>query len=644
MATPPPPPPSGGASHQAHPLRPYYQPPEDSVFIATTPRFSTTGTPQAALRSASSSAAPSSTFGASPRPRSTPNRYMSSSDAKPYVATTSSGGFGEADASLSDILRALLVSSALQYTSTCLAMPFEVGKLLLQVQWVPRDDVWLRITQQAALDSQQRAALTQRRATSSKQQQPPPQGGHADDEPEAWEQDVAPEAGGWEEEREVQNDDSADDDVPEANLLDEDDAEAYFHDIASRPRRPDPTLYSGRKKRRMVDASGYVMRKSVYDDGARPDFVMPVVVRGGVWEMMKAVGRGKEGWLGLWKGSFTSFILEVTSSTIEPIVSSVLSLFVPSALSPLPLAFAPYPYKTLGLLLSSHLLTGIIVSPLDLVRTRLIAQSTLLAHRKYSGPYDAVQKMLREEGGWRTAYLHPNLLIPTILDFTLRPLLSLGAPLFIEHTLRLEPNTHPISYAIAELAISTASLCITFPIETVRRRLQLQIRKPAGSSASATSRQITRATLQQQSSVTSSTSSAHEHGGISLAGGNVGVRGLRTCVETRPIAYVGVVEAIYRIVTEETVATHTWSHKPDASEADAAGSSEGSSTTKQRTEAALNPMAQSGILAAKTGHSSLGGLRSLYRGFGMAFSANLVVFMLTLVSGERTGPAGWAEI
>lgn len=29
---------------------------------------------------------------------------------------------------------------------------------------------------------------------------------------------------------------------------------------------------------------------------------MPVVVRGGVWEMIKAVARGKEGWAGLWKG------------------------------------------------------------------------------------------------------------------------------------------------------------------------------------------------------------------------------------------------------------------------------------------------------------------------------------------------------
>ncbi|GAK62118.1 mitochondrial carrier [Moesziomyces antarcticus] len=619
----------------AHPLRPYYQAPEDSVFIATAPRFNMTGTPGAASRTASgaSNATSNPALHGSAAARSGSNRYMSAQDAKPYVATTTSGSFGEADAGVSDIFRALLVSGALQYTSTCLAMPFEVGKLLLQVQWVPRDDVWLQVTQQAAL-AQRRPAIKPQAADPARELRDEAQ---VDD----WEQEVAPEANEWDRDSDI-HDEDMEDDVLEGDLSDEDDADAYFRDVASRPARADTSLYSGRKKRRVVDASGYVMRKSVHDQVARPEFVMPVVVRGGVWEMMKAVGRGKEGWLGLWKGSLTSFVLEVTSSTIQPLVSSILSLFAPSALSPLPLAYAPYPYKTLGLLLSSHLITGILVSPIDLVRTRLIAQSTLPAHRKYSGPYDALQKTLREEGGWKTAYLHPNLLIPTILDFTLRPLLSLGAPLLIEHTLRLEPNTHPISYAVAELAISTASLCITLPIETVRRRLQLQMRKPYGAkdaeaSSAASTRKITSATLQQQSSTAAS------HGGIALTTGNVSVRGLRTCVETRPLPYVGVVEAIYRIVTEETVATHMRSAKPDQTSASANNATDGSASDAEAASGS-NAMAQSAILAAKTGHSSLGGLRSLYRGFSMAFSANLVVFMLTIVSGERAGPAGWAEI
>jgi|ERR1700722_4732832 len=37
------------------------------------------------------------------------------------------------------LVRSLLASAILQYTSTAIAMPWEVGKMLLQVQWVPRD-------------------------------------------------------------------------------------------------------------------------------------------------------------------------------------------------------------------------------------------------------------------------------------------------------------------------------------------------------------------------------------------------------------------------------------------------------------------------------------------------------------------------
>jgi fusion and transport protein UGO1 len=40
---------------------------------------------------------------------------------------------------LPHIFKSLVASFILQYTSTTIVMPWEVGKLLLQVQWVPRD-------------------------------------------------------------------------------------------------------------------------------------------------------------------------------------------------------------------------------------------------------------------------------------------------------------------------------------------------------------------------------------------------------------------------------------------------------------------------------------------------------------------------
>ena len=40
-------------------------------------------------------------------------------------------------------LKGFLASELLQYTGTALVMPWEVGKILLQIQWVPRDTVSL---------------------------------------------------------------------------------------------------------------------------------------------------------------------------------------------------------------------------------------------------------------------------------------------------------------------------------------------------------------------------------------------------------------------------------------------------------------------------------------------------------------------
>jgi fusion and transport protein UGO1 len=309
----------------------------------------------------------------------------------------------------------------------------------------------------------------------------------------------------------------------------------------------------------------------------------------------------------------TTFIFDVATSTIQPLLSLSLSYLIPSALTPLPLPYAPYPRRTYALLVSSHLLTGFILSPLDLIRTRLVAQSTLTPHRKYSGPFDALRQILRDEGGWRTIYFHPHLLIPTLLDFTLRPALSIGAPLLIEHTLRLDNVGSPVAYALADFMVSTLALVITLPIETVRRRLQIQPRAPWGAEPP----EPVGARPLPQGSVAS----------VGLAAKPF--KALRTCVETRPRPYLGVSEAIYRILVEET------SFSPVPRQHSREASTDSSSG---------DVLARSAVLA-KHGNSSLGGLRSLYRGFTMGLGANAVVFALTLVSRERNpSSAGWAEI
>jgi len=274
--------------------------------------------------------------------------------------------------------------------------------------------------------------------------------------------------------------------------------------------------------------------------------------------MIKTVGRWKgEGWASLWKGKLatdndrihsldgphvhsnstltpcfdilpaqlTTCVLDSVSSTVQPILLSGLTLlFLPaSSLVGLPLIYSPTPGPLLLLSTLSHTITSVIFSPLDLVRTRLIVQSAQPAHRKYSGPIDALQTIAREEGGWSSVYLHPNLLIPTILEGIVRPLLHLASPVIISRYLHLEPSTAPVWFGLAELVLGATGLLLTIPIETVRKRLQIQ------------SRAAVEAKMAKAG-----------------PGGQAERRAWRTCVETRPTPYAGVVEAVYRILTEET--------------------------------------------------------------------------------------------
>lgn len=172
----------------------------------------------------------------------------------------------------------------------------------------------------------------------------------------------------------------------------------------------------------------------------------------------------------------------------------------------LSLADTSRPVKPLAITVASHLITGFILSPLDLVRTRLIAQTSLTSHRTYSGPVAALREIYHKEGGLAGMYLHPNLLIPTIIENTLRPLLALSAPLFIERTLFVTEESHPVAYQAAELLFSSATLLLTLPIETARRRLQVQTR---------------------------------------------GSGRFQTCVETRPSPYTGVFDVLWKVLTEE---------------------------------------------------------------------------------------------
>ncbi|KZT65565.1 mitochondrial carrier [Daedalea quercina L-15889] len=412
------------------------------------------------------------------------------------------------------VLQGLLTAALSSYASQALTMPFEVGKTLLQVQWMPRD----------ASEPISVAA------------------------------------------------DPVDDDEELSDTSNDNDA--YFAD-PSKLDSEEATL----PPPRVADERGYVLRQSVLDEGATPEYVMPVGLADGTWGMIKQVGRFRsEGWLSLWKGLLTTTVHEALYNGLQPACHSILQY----ALSPASPSLTSASSSIL-LPVASHTLAGFILSPLQLVRTRLIIQSANPRFRTYSGPVDALSQILADEGGLHGVYLHPHLLIPTLLEHTLRGLIPLTLPALIASYLgfgtQLSPAMHPVLWNVAELLGDFAGSLIMLPIETIRRRLQAQVRGTA--------------------------------------------KPLRACVEVRPAPYNGVVDALWHIITEERSDRPVRTHARRKSKGKA---KEGAAEEEEKRSWMRNT-----------------GIGQLYRGLGVRLAVGFTVFVLASLS-DKESDGGWAEL
>lgn len=141
----------------------------------------------------------------------------------------------------------------------------------------------------------------------------------------------------------------------------------------------------------------------------------------------------------------------------------------------------------------------------------LIVQSASPGVRTYSGLLHCLGSMMQNEGGLRGVYLSPNL-IPTILYHLITPLVSSTAPLVIDRLFHVTASDAPILYGLAELVLSTLEVLVTLPIETIRKRIQCQVRFKDG-------------------------------------------RVFHTCVATRPVKYTGFLDGMYKVMKEEGSST-----------------------------------------------------------------------------------------
>lgn len=283
------------------------------------------------------------------------------------------------------------------------------------------------------------------------------------------------------------------------------------------------------------------------------------------------------------------------SVALQPAILSLLeAIFTPDSPSPAPIGGG----FSIVLPVASQVLTGFLLSPLDLIRTRLMVQSSMPRYRSYSGPLDALAQILTEEGGFKGIYLHPHLLIPTLLDCTLRAVVPVVMPRVVASYLSfggtpITPETHQFMWAISDWLGTCAGLLVTIPFETVRRRLQVQVRGTA--------------------------------------------KPLKACVELRPAPYNGVVDTMWHIVTEERSDLPLKPRKRRRKSMSAAAKGKTNAEKTGSEERVVGDAEDSSWLRNT-------GLGQLYRGLGMRLSASVVVFILVALYGGDEPDVGWTEL
>ncbi|KAG0184841.1 hypothetical protein DFQ28_010354 [Apophysomyces sp. BC1034] len=429
--------------------------------------------------------------------------------------------FDNEEAALKGMTTRFTSFAMLKYFVTMLTSPFEVGTTLLQVQYSPHEDV------EVIAFSDEKISGTQ--------ESPSYLNGISSDE--------------------------------------EDDGDAFY---STQPPQKTPSPRSSRFK---SPSDSGLLARSVYDEETRPAYQM-APMNGGVLEILShIIKQPTEGWKSLLKGQRVTWIYEMLRVFLQPSLERSLNDLFGLYDDTIPLMHLDNVTPNMTTLVASHLAVGILLSPLEIIRTRLIVQSSSPLSCKYKGIMHALLTMCREEGGLRSVYLSYNL-IPTILYHIITPLISSSTPLIIDRVLHISASDSPISYGAAELAFSTLGLIITLPLETIRRRLHCQVN-------------------------------------------------MSSAVALRPVPYKGVLDALYKIMKEEGTKNKK-STQPATRLKKNSALYDNSSDSDDDLPIVSQPKS-----------TSAWGIRGLYKGFGMQMAANVMLFIFHTINGiEGGGAAG----
>ena len=196
------------------------------------------------------------------------------------------------------------------------------------------------------------------------------------------------------------------------------------------------------------------------------------------------------GAVGIWRATNATFLYSILLRTTDSFVRSLLLALVglpdivgpdPGGLGPglsvtsaagfsgLDLTGSPNPIGSLVIIGLASCVSGLLLAPLDLVRTRLIIEPT-------SHPPRGLVHNLRE----LPSLLAPSILwLPTSLYHSIPQVFSAASPLFLRRQLRITPELTPSLWSLATFTTSLTDLFMRLPLETILRRSQVSALRKA---------------------------------------------------------------------------------------------------------------------------------------------------------------------
>ncbi|KAF8425614.1 mitochondrial carrier domain-containing protein [Tirmania nivea] len=404
-----------------NPLRPYYIPPAndyllDSIQSAAKDTFSKVSTPS------SSSSGPSSSIASNATSifTSTARDLLSDLDYSDYISDDAGGTLTPVE-----LAKRMVMEIGKKYISQGVSQPFEVAITSLQVRYVP--------------------------IKSPKRQQNRIFNGGSGGKRTGW--------GGR-----------------GTEASDSDDEPAYFSSNIPPPASPSLQATSSPPPRRVTDRTGYPITAPDAEEIRQP-WELHLHKNSHIWDMIKALWN-KEGAWGIWKGQNASFIHWMLTQTLESwtssLLSAILSLPDPTLIADSAASLdSPNPLLSIGIAVAASAITALILSPLDIIKTRLMITPSS------SNPRNILPQ-LRSLG---TYTCPPLLALPTLLHATIPTLILTSRPYLLTHKLGIDAVQSPGTYSSLHFVGTMAARFFRLPLETVLRRAQANaptIEKPEG--------------------------------------------------------------------------------------------------------------------------------------------------------------------